>query len=119
MSSKRAVKNARRKARLAKRVSRSPYRMDPRHEPPETSELEALLLSRGWTIFDRAAGRAMYDWPPSFNKVEGEVTSLIVDEGDAHDAGRYRVRSVDGERQTFDDAASLIADLDRIEARRA
>ncbi len=93
--------------------------MDTGHEPPEISELEALLLSRGWTIFDRAAGRAMYDWPPSVDKAAGEVTSLIVDELHAGDAGRYRVRCVDGERRTFDDAASLIADLDQIEAARA
>lgn len=105
MSSKRAMKSARIR--------------DPRHENPAISELEALLLSRGWTIFDRVAGRAMYDWPPSFDKAEGEVTSLIVDELDPHDAGGYRVRCVDGERRTFDDAASLIADLDQIEACRA
>jgi hypothetical protein len=119
MSSKRAVKNARRKARVAKRVSPSPSRMDSPPESPEISELEALLLSRGWAVFDRVTGRAMYDWPPSVDKATGEVTSLIVDELDAHDAGRYRVRCVDGDRRTFDDDESLIADLEEIEAARA
>jgi hypothetical protein len=61
----------------------------------------------------------MYDWPPSFDNADGEVTYLMVDETDADGAGRYRVRCVDGERRTFDDAASLIADLDQIEAYRA
>jgi hypothetical protein len=93
--------------------------MDSRRELPELSELEALLVRRGWTIFDRATGRAMYDWPPSFDNAEGEVTYLMIDEVDHHQLGRYRVSCVDGERQTFDDDASLVAALDRIEARRA
>ena len=48
-----------------------------------------------------------------------KVTYLMIDEVDPRQLGRYRVRCVDGERQTFDDDASLVAALDRIEARRA
>ena len=117
MTAKRALKNARRKARQAKRVNPRPSRTEMPRESSSYEGLEALLRSRGWIVFDRAARGTMYDWPPSTD-ADGEVTCLIVD-AVAGEEGRYRVRCVDGERRKYDDAEALVADLDHIEAIRA
>lgn len=119
MSTKRAVKNARRKARAAKRANPRPSDTDCRREPSQDGDLGQLLVGRGWTVFDRAARGTMYDWPPSADDASGEVTYLIVDEREVSEAGRYRVSCVDGQRRTYDDADRLIAELDQIEALRA
>ena len=80
--------------------------------------LDHELAARGWTIFDRSAGRTMYDWPASTDSSDGEVTCLIVDAIGGGEESRYRVRCVDGERRTYDDAETLVGDLESIEASR-
>lgn len=120
MSSKRAVKNARRKARAGKRaVPRLAGSTNAPREPSDDEGLDALLTSRGWTVFDRAARGTMYDWPASTDSPAGEITYLIVDANRGGDADRYRVCCVNGERRTYNDAHELVADLDYIEALRA
>jgi hypothetical protein len=120
MSSKRAVKNARRKTRAAKRAAKRanswPSGTDTVRELSEDEHLDALLTSRGWTVFDRAARGTMYDWPASTDGSDGEITYLLVDAPGTGSSPRYRVSCVDGDRRTYDDADSLIADLDHIEA---
>jgi hypothetical protein len=119
MSSKRAVKNARRKARAAKRVNPRSSGTDAVRESSDDEHLGALLTSRGWTVFDRTARGTMYDWPASTESPDGEITYLLVDAPGTGNLPRYRAGCVDGDRRTYDDADSLIADLDHIEAIRA
>ena len=119
MSSKRAAKTARRKARAAGLTKQRPPGIDKPRTSSDDDDLDALLTSRGWTIFDRGARGTMYDWPASTDSAAGEITYLIVDASGGGDAGRYRVSCVDGERRTYNEAQELIADLDYIEALRA
>ena len=104
---------------FTRRVNPRPSGVDTPAESSDNEDLEALLTSRGWTVFDRAARGTMYDWPASTDSPVGEITYLIADATGGCDAGRYRVSCVDGERRTYDDAQELIADLDYIEAVRA
>jgi len=82
-----------------------------------TDELDRLVLDRGWIAVDRADGYAMYDWPPSSQNANHEVTYLILDVTGCNRPPSYRVSCLDGKRAMYETAPSLVADLDLIATR--
>lgn len=86
---------------------------------PVDSGLDELLVSRGWALVERSPAGDVYDWLDSALVADHEPTYLIVATAHVVDsAPPYRVWLVDGQRLTYDCAACLAADLDRIETHR-
>jgi hypothetical protein len=86
---------------------------------PVDAALDELLVSRGWALVERSPAGDVYDWLDSALIADHDSTYVIVAANHASDSlPRYRVWLVDGKRLTYDCAACLAADLDRIETHR-
>jgi hypothetical protein len=111
---KRSRRGIRRLAQGESRRSRYPARRG--SHPAADDDLDDLLIDRGWILVERGGFGDVYDWPASAADPSQEVTYLLVQaDGSWFGLPPYRVRLVNGERETYDDADRLVADLDRIE----
>ena len=119
------MKTARRRRGQGHRAKRRSAKVSaPRHltvaaSAAVNSDLDGLLVGRGWTLVERSRAGDVYDWLASASIADHEPTYVIVAANCVRDPEPpYRVWLVDGRRLAYDSAAGLAADLDRIETHR-